>query len=184
MAAHDVGFFARLGLALRLLFDGDLAARLHGAHVSAAQEPTPAPMRLPSPPEVAAPSASHHAEGALHLLTILQREGRLVDFLQEEASRFSDAEIGAAARVVHAGCRKAMQQYFTLAPVRSEAEGAAITVEAGFDPTSICLTGKVQGQPPYRGRLAHAGWRATTVQLPTRAADHDPHILAPAEVEL
>lgn len=121
---------------------------------------------------------------ALHLLSILQRDGRLVDFLQEEVAGFSDAEVGAAARIVHEGCRKAFRQYFTLEPVRKEGEGAPITVEKGFDPALIRLSGNVTGEPPYKGKLAHAGWRTVKVQLPSRPQGVDPAIIAPAEVEL
>ena len=77
-----------------------------------------------------------HASG-LAMLTMLQREGRLIDFLQEEVAAFSDAEIGAAARVVHAGCRKTLQQCFLLEPILTEAEGDTVTVPEGFDAQRI-----------------------------------------------
>src|SRR5262245_52773100 len=41
-----------------------------------------------------ASAAQHHREGALALLALLQREGRLVDFLREPLDGFSDADIG------------------------------------------------------------------------------------------
>jgi hypothetical protein len=97
---------------------------------------------------------------------------------------FSDAEIGAAARVVHAGCRKALQQGLVLEPVMPEAEGATLSVPAGFDAQRIRLTGNIAGQPPFRGTLKHHGWQVAAMRLPAPPATLDLRILAPAEVEL
>lgn len=134
-------------------------------------------------PATAAP-ARRDVTPALQLLAIMQREGRLIDFLQEDMASFSDAEIGAAARVVHEGCRKGLKEYLELAPVRTEAEGAAVVLERGFDPSRTRITGSPAGDPPFRGRLAHHGWLVKDIRLPTLAAGHDPSVVAPAEVEI
>jgi hypothetical protein len=123
-------------------------------------------------------------DGALQLLALLQREGRLVDFLEEDVASFSDADIGAAARVVHAGCRKALRDHVSLTPVRGEDEGAKVTLDDGFDAKKVKLTGSVQGKPPYEGTLRHRGWLVSELRLPTAAPGHDAHIVAQAEVEL
>lgn len=107
-----------------------------------------------------------------------------MDFLEEDVSAFSDAEVGTAARVVHEGCRKALREHFTLEPVRSEPEGERVTVQAGFDASEIRLTGNVVGEPPFTGTLQHRGWRVREAHLPKLAAEHDPHVVAPAELEL
>lgn len=167
-------FFARCGLALRVLGNASLAAQVAGLDSTAPAAPAP----IAGPP----PEKTHAA--GLAVLGLLQREGRLIDFLQEDVAAFSDAEIGAAARVVHSGSRKVLQQYLTLAPVLADTEGAAVTVPAGFDAGRIRLTGNVTGQPPFRGSLKHHGWVATSVRLPAVPATLDPKILAPAEVEL
>jgi len=145
-----------------------------------ASAPTPAPILTPAP--APAPERTH-ASGLL-VLSLLQREGRLIDFLQEDVAAFSDAEVGAAARAVHAGCKKVLAAHFTVDPVRKEAEGDAITLAAGFDAGRIRLTGNVAGQPPFRGTLKHHGWVASAVRLPAVSEALDPRILAPAEVEL
>ena len=165
-------FFARLGLAFRVLGNATLAGQL------AALE-APAPVEKPAAP---APEKAH-ASG-LAVLALLQREGRLIDFLQEDVAGYSDADIGAAARVVHAGSRKVLQQYLTLEPVLKDSEGASVTVPAGFNAEKIRLTGNVAGQPPFRGTLKHHGWVATAVKLPAVSATLDPRVIAPAEVEL
>ena len=103
---------------------------------------------------------------ALQLLGLLQREARFVDFIQEDVAPYSDAEIGAAARVVHGGCRKLLAEHFTLAPVRAEAEGSRVTLAAGFDAAAVRLTGNVVGQAPFTGTLSHRGWQVTQVRLP------------------
>ena len=165
-------FFARLSLAFRVLGDASLAAKVEAlAAPAVAERPAePAPEKTPA--------------SALALLALLQREGRLVDFLQEEVAAFSDAEIGAAARVVHTGSRKVLQQYLALEPVLADPEGARVTVPAGFNAERIRLTGNVAGQPPFTGTLKHHGWMAASVRFPAVSAALDPRVIAPAEVEL
>jgi hypothetical protein len=123
-------------------------------------------------------------DAALQVLTLLQQNGRFVDFIQEDLAAYSDADIGAAARVVHEGSRKVLAEYFTLVPVRDEAEGSRITLAVGFDSASVRLTGNVTGEPPFSGTLIHRGWRAAEVNLPRLAPGHDASIIAAAEVEL
>lgn len=179
-------FFARLKLASRVLTDAAFARQIGAllqppsTAAAAARASTPAP--TPVKP-VERPAEVDHASG-LAVLAILQQEGRLIDFLQEEVAAFSDAEIGAAARVVHAGSRKVLSQYFTLEPILKESEGTAITVKPGFDARRIRLTGNVAGQPPFRGSVRHHGWVATEVRLPTVSSALDARVVAPAEVEL
>ena len=121
---------------------------------------------------------------ALQLLGLLQREARFVDFIQEDVAPYSDAEIGAAARVVHGGCRKLLAEHFTLAPVRAEAEGSRVTLAAGFDAAAVRLTGNVVGQAPFTGTLSHRGWQVTQVRLPQLTDARAAAIIAQAEVEL
>lgn len=121
---------------------------------------------------------------ALQLLGLMQREARFVDFIQEDVASYTDAEIGAAARVVHEGCRKVLREHFTIAPVRSEAEGSRITLPAGFDAVSVRLTGNVFGQAPFTGTLGHRGWQVTEVKLPQLTEIQAAKVLAQAEVEL
>jgi hypothetical protein len=121
---------------------------------------------------------------ALQLLSLLQREGRFVDFLQQDIASFPDADVGAAARVVHEGCRKALRTHAEIAPVRGEEEGARVQLAAGFDANAVKLVGDVRGEPPYAGVLRHRGWRAKRLELPQVVGSYDAHILAPAEVEL
>lgn len=123
-------------------------------------------------------------DAALQLLALFQREARLIDFTQENLSAYSDADIGAAARVVHEGCSKVLREHFTIDAVRSEAEGSRVVLEAGFDASAVRLTGNVVGSAPFRGTLSHRGWRASEVRLPKLAEAHDASILAAAEVEL
>ncbi len=195
MHSDSLSFFQRLPLALanlfRILFDGQYAARIHALD-QATNVPTPAPTTAPTtvpvaaPPTPPAPPVHSHApsDAALQLLALFQREARLIDFTREDLSQYADADIGAAARVVHEGCRKVLNEHFVLEPVRTEAEGSTISVPAGFDAHSIRLTGNVMGQAPFQGSLAHAGWRASSVNLPKLAAGIDTKVLAPAEVEL
>ncbi len=182
----SVSFFARLWLAIlcafRVVFDPRLASRVR-ALLAPPEEGTKegAVSGTASKEERDADAAN---EDALGLLALLQREGRLVDFLKQEIDAFPDADVGAAARVVHSGCRKALLGHFELSRIRTEPEGTAVTVPEGFDGRSIKLTGNVRGSAPYRGVLRHAGWRVDSVRLPALVAGYDAKIIAPAEVEL
>lgn len=121
---------------------------------------------------------------AVQLLAILQREGRLLDFLQEDVDSYSDAQIGAAVRDIHRGCKKALAEHMPLEPVLREPENAQVRVDPGFDPSRIRLVGNVVGEPPFTGALRHHGWRIAKVTLPPPARGTDPSVVAPAEVEL
>jgi hypothetical protein len=136
----------------------------------------------PDRPKVS--TAQHHRDGALALLALLQREGRLVDFLREPLDGFSDADIGAAARDVHRGCRKVLDQHLSLEPVMPGEEEAKVVVPKGFDPAEIRLIGEAKGEPPLRGTLRHHGWRVVDAKLPVLADGVDRMVIAPAEVEL
>jgi hypothetical protein len=178
-------FLTRLWFAwicfFRVLFDGGFASRAWDAREPRALPPPPEPARIePAKPAAAPPTT----DAGLQLLGLFQREGRLVDFLEQEIAAFSDGEIGAVARVVHEGCRKALREHVTLSPIRGEEEGVAVTLEAGFNPAEVKLSGNVQGSAPYKGALRHRGWRAGELTLPVPVKGHDPRVIAPAEVEL
>jgi uncharacterized protein DUF2760 len=121
---------------------------------------------------------------ALRLLSLLQQEGRLIDFLKEDIDAYDDAQIGAAVRSIHAGCRKALSERIELERIFAAEDGSQVTVQSGFDPAAVRLTGNVSGTPPFRGTLQHGGWRASKVTLPQSPGDTDPTIVAPAEVEI
>ncbi|MCX7098197.1 MAG: DUF2760 domain-containing protein [Methylococcales bacterium] len=125
-----------------------------------------------------------NADAALQLLGILQSEARFIDFIKEEIAGYSDSDIGIAARVVHEGCNKAINEHFTLAPVRSEDEGGFVTLQDGFDAASVRLTGDIIGSAPFTGTLIHKGWKITASNLPKLTLGHNAAIIAPAEVEL
>lgn len=169
-------FFAILG-------NAELAARIRQLRADAVAEPLPQPPAAPQPAP-APPMRQAEPDAALQLLGLLQREARLVDFVEEDIAAYSDADIGAAARLVHEGCRKALREHFTLQPVRTELEGDRVSLPAGFDAAAIRLSGNVVGQPPFAGQLTHRGWRVTDTRLPRLSDSHDAAIIAPAEVEL
>lgn len=128
--------------------------------------------------------AQHHRDGALALLALLQREGRFIDFVRDSVDGASDADIGAAAREVHRGCRKVLDQHLSFEPVMPGNEEEKVSVPKGFDPAEIRLIGEAKGEPPFRGTLRHHGWRVVDAKLPTLAEGVDRTVIAPAEVEL
>ncbi|MDY0977499.1 DUF2760 domain-containing protein [Massilia sp. CFBP9012] len=190
------GFFSRLSIAFGALFkslgDAEFAARVRDDGVGPTAAPAPAPVPTPAPTPTPAPAPTPapsplrapSPDSALQLLSLFQREARLIDFAHENLSAYSDADIGAAARVVHEGCARVLREHFAIEPVRLESEGSRITLNEGFDAASVRLTGNVVGKAPFNGLLSHRGWRASKVTLPQLAESHDARVLAPAEVEL
>ena len=145
----------------RILTDRDFAARVE-----------PLFSRAPTGPD-------------LRVLAVLQRDGRLVDFLEEDIDGYSDAQIGAAVRDIHRGCRKSLHDYLTIEPIIEGAEEQPVTVPSDFDPAAVRLVGNVNGAPPFRGTLKHHGWRVRSVHLPLLpVARDDSSVLSPAEVEI
>jgi hypothetical protein len=140
------------------------------------------PVQLP----VTEPSESKADADVVNLLSIFQEKGRLVDFLMDDIAGYSDAQVGAAGRVLHEGCRAALLEHFGIRPIREEGEGSKVTVPPQYAPDDYRLVGRISGEPPFTGTLVHHGWRAEWVKLPrlvTTSADRLPAI-APAEVEV
>lgn len=120
----------------------------------------------------------------LHLFAMLQREGRLMDFLAEDLNQYEDDQIGSAVRAVHAGCLRVVQEYLDPRPVLDKEEGGHVVIGDDFDPGAVKLTGKVVGDPPFKGILRHKGWRVGKLKLPTLSGSQNTKIITPAEVEL
>jgi len=143
----------------------------------AKQAPAPAAPAIPPPP----PKPQGEA---WRLLALLQREGRLLDFLMEDVSAYNDAQIGSAVRDIHDKCRKALLEHGEFAPVVDKKEDETITIPVGFDPGAIQLTGNLHGQPPFTGTVRHPGWKVKETKAPPLPAQHNGFVLQPAEVEL
>lgn len=129
-------------------------------------------------PAVASPDV------ALRLLATLQEEARLIDFVREDIDGYGDADVGSAARGIHAALRKALDDRIVLEPILPGEDGDAVQVPADFEPALIRVTGKLGGGPPYSGVLRHGGWRVREVRLPAPSPGSDARILLPAEVEV
>lgn len=193
--AETPSFFARIFLAwvayFRTLFDGDFAAGVVRLREGAPALPPPkepvaeeAPKKKKKKKKPAPVIKEAGPGAALQLLGLLQREGRFIDFIEEDLSGASDEDIGAAARVVHEGCKKAIDEHFTIEAIHDDEEGDTVKVKEGYDAKRIRLTGNVVGEAPFSGELTHRGWRCADVNLPKMSEKHDPSVLAPAEVEL
>jgi len=166
-----------------ILFHGALSAGALRVLKLARREQA-APGRVPSGPGTPPAAASRTpADGALQILTILQRDSRLVDFLMEDIASYSDGQVGAAVRELHDQCRDSLARHVTLQPVIDGVEGTPVKTPSG-DPHLVRFIGNVPAKPPSGGTLRHKGWRAAKVDLPGLAAQEDTAIIAPAEIEI
>ncbi|MFQ3591595.1 MAG: DUF2760 domain-containing protein [Gemmataceae bacterium] len=167
------GDLSRYSLAIQAFF-ATLGNAEKAAKVASIVNPPPPepskPPRLPSEP--------------IRLLALLQREGRLVDFLLEDISSASDEDIGRSMRELHAKARKVLQEHVTLERILPGEEESSVEVPKGFDPSAIQLTGNVTGEPPFKGVLKHHGWRVKAYKLPNLPEGQDDLVIAPAQVEL
>jgi hypothetical protein len=141
-----------------------------------------APLLAPTQSPSAQPTSPSGV--TLRFLALLQREGRLLDFLLEDVADYPDAQVGAAVRDIHRQCQASLKEHLVLAPVFTQMEGATVDVPAGFDPSAVRLVGNVTGQPPFRGTLRHHGWRVVELKLAEPPIGQDELVLMPAEVEL
>jgi hypothetical protein len=171
------GLWTRVKLAFAafftILFQGRLPAALQNA-------PPATPPAAAAPP----PPVDSQSDRAVQMLALLQRDGRLIDFLMEDVAGYGDAQIGAAVRDVHAGCRGVLTRYVTLEPILPGTEGERMNVSPDLDPAAVRLLGNVSGRPPFPGTLLHRGWRAAKIELPPLGAPASRSVVAQAEVEV
>jgi hypothetical protein len=174
---------SRIVLAFRCFFNILFSGRLSDSAITGlglsrrASAPAPA---APAPPPTPAAKIS---DGALQILGILQRDSRLLDFLMEDLTSYSDDQVGGAVRELHDQCRDSVSRYVTLQPVIDGVEGT-FAQATSKDPNVVKFVGNVPATPPAGGMLRHKGWRAVKVDLPPLAAKQDATILAPAEIEV
>ncbi len=180
-------FFLAIRVFFRVLFDAAAAGQVKellagNPPTAATSRPAKSPAKSPMPRP---PEATSARSDALTLLATLQQEARFLDLVREPLGDYSDAQIGAAARDVLRDSNAVLERMFHIEPVVAEAEGSELETPAKFEAGRFRLTGNVAGDPPYRGRLAHCGWQATTCELPTwSGSDSVARVLAPAEVEV
>ena len=168
---QNYGFFTRLSMAFKMIFSGTYTRSL--------LQPAPAD---PVAPQVEI--KENNQDSALQLISLLQKEGRLVDFINEDINSFADEQVAAAARVVHQGVKKALAEHVSFAPVSETPEGESITLGADYNRSQWQLTGNVAGQPPFTGTVIHKGWQVTEMKLPAVVEGTNLKVVAAAEVEL
>lgn len=160
---------------------GLLVALFTAASVKPTPEPAVAEAVKPMP---TAPSQNQSQAEVVTLLGIFQEKGRLIDFLMEDITPHSDAEVGTVARAVHQGCKAALNEHFHIEPISPGGEGASITVPLGYAPDEFRLVGNLAGEAPFTGKLVHQGWRTTLVKLPRVLKTDQLPAIAPAQVEI
>lgn len=171
---QNISFFARLSMAIKLIFSGRYAQELVGPVVQPEEQP-------------AAPAAElldTDSASALQLLALMQKEGRLLDFINEDINAFGDEQVAGAARVVHQGVKAVFDEHLSLSAVAQTGEGEAIQLDGDFDKSQYRLTGNIAGDGPYNGTLIHKGWQVDELTLPQVAEGTNLNIVAAAEVDL
>lgn len=172
------------------LFSRDTSLRLK---LALDQTSLPAPAPSPAAPGPSIPPAVKKVvvppkpaqNDAVMLLATLQREARLIDFLKEDLSGYSDDQVGAAVREIQRDSSAVIERLFAVRSVLEEPEGSTIDVPAGFDASRFRLTGRLTGEAPFRGILRHHGWKVTRCELPAFTGGASAaNTIIPAEVEI
>lgn len=177
-----------LGIAIKAfsaaLFDKQKAAQIqrvlagHAALVDDRDQPSPKPAAK-SPPQEVKPRIGR--DGAVTLLSTLQREARLIDLIGEDLAQYSDAQVGSAARPCLKQCATALNRMFDLQPLVDAGEGASVEVPGNASPIRYQWIGEGSAAS---GKLIHHGWQVTKIDLPTwTGADADAKVVAPAQVQ-
>ncbi len=173
MSRISLAFSSFLGI----LFGGELPAAVASAFGYAKpvkEKPAPPPPPAPKP-----------IDGALQMLSILQRDSRLIDFLMEDISAYDDEQVGAAVRTLHEQCRTTLTRHVKLGPVIDGVEGTPTKASAAGGASNVKFIGNVpSGPPPSGGTLRHRGWKAEKIDLPTIGVKQDTSVIAPAEIEI
>jgi hypothetical protein len=140
----------------------------------------------PAHPAQQRPEDGRATAEVVHFMSMLQGKGRFVDFLMDDINAYSDTQVGAAARIIHAGCKGVLQEHFMISPVRTEPEGSTVQVPAGYSADEYRLIGRIAGAAPFSGVLVHRGWKTDMVKLPQllRGVSDQLPVIAPAEVEV
>ena len=186
-------------LALRVffavLFNGKTAKRVKACLDSKTSEndlkglPSPTEKAVEAAPVKPAPNKSGQTpkprsidrNGALTLLSALQRDSRLLDLVNESLDSYSDAQIGAAARDVLRDSRKVLDRMFGLKHLVDTPEGETVALPENASPVRWRVLGKASSES---GTLSHPGWQATKLDLPQWAgSSEDSMVIAAAEVE-
>lgn len=178
----SAGIFALLGCILWLVLKLSVSSVFRAGQMNEAQIEAAGPGKK----DPAEQRLEQHRKQRLflHFFSVLQREGRLLDFFAEDLSLYDDEQIGAAVRSIQEDCKKAVDKYLSPKPVVDGEEGDTVDIEPGFNPDAIKLTGNVTGEPPFKGTLRHRGWKAGRNEVPRLSDALDPGIIAPAEVEI
>lgn len=165
-----------------MLFGGRLSDEVARAHGYSPAAKKTAPAKAPAPQRTT-------ADGAVQMLAILQRDARLVDFLLEDISSYTDEQVGAAVRNMHDQCRESLDRYVRLAPVIDGVEGTFTRIDTAAsyakDPSALKLIGNVPADGKVSGGiLRHKGWKAERMELPALPSSQNAAIVAPAELEV
>jgi hypothetical protein len=173
----------RIDLAIRsffwIFFNKKFSEKINELYGETKEKPV---LEIEEKPVLAVPKGRSEA---VQVLSLFQREGRLVDFLKEPIDSYNDAQIGAAVRDIHRDCSAVLSRVFSIEPLLNKDEGASVNVPQGFNPEQYRLTGNLTGNPPYQGILRHRGWKASKVELPVwKGNDSALDVIAPAEIEL
>ena len=106
------------------------------------------------------------SESVLVLLSLLQEEGRFIDFIMENISSFEDAHIGAVARVVHQGCRRVLNEYSSIQSICEEKEGDDVVFKNAVEMNKYRVNGEASDSYPCKAKLLHKGWKLVDLKLP------------------
>ena len=178
-------FSTRVAYAFRcffaLLFRGEMPEDIQRVLMGASSTTAAPAVTSPAAPQK---PLQEPPDRAIQMLALLQRDGRLIDFLAEDVSPYPDSQLGAAVRAIHDSCRQVLDRYIKLEPVFSSEEDQPVTVPDGFDPAVVKLIGNISGAAPVKGLLRHRGWRVKEVNLPALPQGSARQIVAPAEVEV
>ncbi len=169
---------------LQWLFQKEVLVKLIDRQTPAEGTRKPSATMSPEPDTDRKTRNNYEKRLFVHLFSVLQREGRLMDFLQEDLSLYEDGQIGAAVRSIHENCKKTVARYLSPEPVMKHAEGETVEIAAEFDQHAVKLVGNVVGQPPFSGILRHRGWQLRSISLPKLSDSENPNLIAPAEVEI
>lgn len=183
-----MGLGLALGAFLKCLFNRRFAADVQtlareGALSSVEEAPDASTPKTETIQEPLKESMGEKQFLAIQMLSELQREGRFIDFLEEDLSEYEDDEIGSSVRSIHEGCKKVLNQCVQKEKILDQEEESQVRINSDYNAHEVKLSGRVSDKFPLKGVLVHPGWKVTSFELPQRSSGAK-NVVAPAEVEI
>jgi hypothetical protein len=163
----------------KILFSGVFAQKVRSLGMdNKSIKPTQLPKNEPKPPE----KQQETKDSSLLLLSLMQREARLIDFLMEDITEYSNEQVGAAIRDVHKKASGILKRCYD--PIALVAQEGEVDLEVAYNAEVWDVSGKIPQAGSFKAEVIHSGWMAQKLELPVwKGSLANRMLISPAQAE-